>query len=250
MKRKVINWKWEDSEAQKSFIEWQGFPSDEDSLKEVEEAEGLTGIRPGAKILDLGCGNGRHAIELAKKGYSVVGIDVAELYLEEARKRSQKEGLQIEYRLQRGSELTETDEYDMIFAYNHTLGFMSPEELMDHFAKIYKALKPQGVFFLKTAGPQIKPDQTTDQEKDWAEQEDKFIMSEKSIVDGYRYEKCIVIDLTKEEIIEYREKQRAFSFEEVKNVLTEAGFSKIDSYKDLQGNQANRNEFGVYICKK
>ena len=35
-------------------------------------------IESGAKILDLACGKGRHAIHLAKKGYLTTGVDLAE----------------------------------------------------------------------------------------------------------------------------------------------------------------------------
>jgi SAM-dependent methyltransferase len=37
----------------------------------------LLGLIPGSKILDLYCGNGRHAVELAQKGFKVVGIDIS-----------------------------------------------------------------------------------------------------------------------------------------------------------------------------
>lgn len=34
-------------------------------------------LKPGAAILDVGCGTGRHAVALARKGYSVTGIDLS-----------------------------------------------------------------------------------------------------------------------------------------------------------------------------
>lgn len=48
-------------------------------------------------ILDIGCGTGRHAIELAKRGYSVVGIDLSESQLQKAREKAQREGVQVKF---------------------------------------------------------------------------------------------------------------------------------------------------------
>ncbi|MGC9470636.1 MAG: class I SAM-dependent methyltransferase [Bacteroidales bacterium] len=50
------------------------------------------------KILDVGCGTGRHAIELTKRGYSVTGIDLSESQLKRARENARKQNLEIDFR--------------------------------------------------------------------------------------------------------------------------------------------------------
>ncbi len=50
-----------------------------------------------ARILDIGCGTGRHAIELAKKGMRMTGVDISPEMLEEARKLAEKEKVQVEW---------------------------------------------------------------------------------------------------------------------------------------------------------
>lgn len=47
------------------------------------------------KILDVGCGTGRHSIELTKRGYMVTGIDFSESQLTSAREKAAKESLKI-----------------------------------------------------------------------------------------------------------------------------------------------------------
>jgi 2-polyprenyl-3-methyl-5-hydroxy-6-metoxy-1,4-benzoquinol methylase len=49
------------------------------------------------KIIDIGCGTGRHAIELSKRGYSMTGIDLSESLLEKARGKAKQKGLQIDF---------------------------------------------------------------------------------------------------------------------------------------------------------
>ncbi|MFH2011171.1 MAG: class I SAM-dependent methyltransferase [Pseudomonadota bacterium] len=49
------------------------------------------------KILDVGCGTGRHSIELSKRGYSVTGIDLSESQLQRARQKSSVQSLKIDF---------------------------------------------------------------------------------------------------------------------------------------------------------
>ncbi len=46
-------------------------------------------LQGGERILDLACGFGRHALELAARGYTVVGVDITPAYIEEAQRRAQ-----------------------------------------------------------------------------------------------------------------------------------------------------------------
>ena len=48
------------------------------------------------KILDIGCGTGRHSIELSKRGYSVTGIDLSESQLQRAKQKASSESLKID----------------------------------------------------------------------------------------------------------------------------------------------------------
>lgn len=48
-------------------------------------------------IIDVGCGTGRHSIELTKRGYSVIGIDLSESQLKKAREKSIESGLVIDF---------------------------------------------------------------------------------------------------------------------------------------------------------
>lgn len=250
VKKKIVNWSWENVESQKSFLDWQGMPNEKITSEEVSKIENILNIHSPSKMLDIGCGIGRHSIEFAKRGYEVKGIDVAETYLNQAIEKAKILNLNIAFEFKRGSQITERNIYDFAIAYYHTLGFMDNEELESHFRNIYNSIKKGGKFLLKTAGPQIIPSMIQEEKRDWAEKDNKYILSEKHIKDGYRIENCIVIDMLKDEVIEYREEQRAFSFEAVMNLLSSSGFSKIDCYKDLDGSLADDEEFGVYVCTK
>ncbi len=68
--------------------------------RDLSEAEQLADLietsvepQPGAEILDVGTGRGRHARVLARRGYRVTGLDLAEKAIATARERSRTEGL-------------------------------------------------------------------------------------------------------------------------------------------------------------
>lgn len=249
MRIKVINWTWEEPDAQQAFAELVGFPDPQKTREELDQIETFLQLRPPLHVLDVGCGTGRHTLELARRGYQVVGIDVAQSFLAQAQAEAQRQSKHIEFRLQRAAELQESAVYDIALAYNHTLGFMSDSELAQHFSAIRTALKPGGRLLLVLAGPKLTPNGASESSKGWIEKGEKLILSEKWLEKGYRIERCIVIDKQNDEIVEYRERQRAFSLGDVQWQLEAIGF-QVTCMKDLEGHPATPQEFGVFVCHK
>jgi len=68
------------------------------TLGECDFIEKEIGHDKSARILDVGCGTGRHTIELVKRGYSVSGIDLSESQLERARQKASEQSLKIEFK--------------------------------------------------------------------------------------------------------------------------------------------------------
>lgn len=194
--------------------------------------------------------DGRHSIEMAKRGYQVVGIDVAKLFLAEAKQKLSVSEQDVEFRFQRASELQETEAFDFALAYWHTIGFMSNEEIKRHFSAVHSALKPKASFLYVFQGPKLIPGQVDESSWNWKELNGKFILTEKAIKDGYRDENCIVIDTNAGEVIEYREHQRAMGFDDVLKYLQRAGFTRIKTYKDFEKNPATQEEFSIFLCRK
>lgn len=60
-------------------------------------AEVLGEREPAGRALDLGCGEGRNGIWLAKRGWSVIGVDYSEVAIERARRLAAAEGVEVEW---------------------------------------------------------------------------------------------------------------------------------------------------------
>ncbi len=61
------------------------------TVQEVDHVVGVLGLQPGARVLDVGCGTGRHAHELSGRGIEVHGIDISQRFVDIARSRASDE---------------------------------------------------------------------------------------------------------------------------------------------------------------
>ncbi len=66
------------------------------------------------KILDIGCGTGRHSIELAKRGYTVTGIDLSDSLLKRAKEKAAEQNLKIGFQKQDARDLPFHEEFDLV----------------------------------------------------------------------------------------------------------------------------------------
>lgn len=70
------------------------------------------GLPPGCRILDMGCGTGRHAIGLAARGYEMTGVDWSGGMLDEAKKEAAKAGVEIEWICEDAKKFRSPDTFD------------------------------------------------------------------------------------------------------------------------------------------
>src|SRR4030043_1637076 len=66
------------------------------------------------RILDIGCGTGRHSIELAKRGYTVIGIDLSESLLKRAKEKASEQNLHIVFQEHDARNLPFLHEFNLI----------------------------------------------------------------------------------------------------------------------------------------
>jgi SAM-dependent methyltransferase len=97
------------------------------------------------RVLDLGCGHGRHANELASRGYAVVGVDIVQRFLEIAEREAQARGLPAQFVLGDIRGLPWEEEFDRAICLFDVLGFFRDEENAAVLAGAARALRPGGM---------------------------------------------------------------------------------------------------------
>jgi SAM-dependent methyltransferase len=126
-------------------------PWTENTVEEVEFVEKLLSLSGGERILDLGCGYGRHALILAERGFDVIGVDITQEYIQEAKSRAAAKCLNTKFICSSILDLKFNREFDVVL--NLCDGAIGYSELENDnnaiFEIISRALVPNGQHLLQ-----------------------------------------------------------------------------------------------------
>jgi SAM-dependent methyltransferase len=114
----------------------------------IAETLSLWGIRTGARILDAGCGTGNHAIELARHGYVVKGLDISPQLIAEALGRAAGASLPVSFTVGDILDLPETVPYDAVLCRGVLNDLLEESGRRKAFHSFAKALVFRGVLIL------------------------------------------------------------------------------------------------------
>lgn len=111
---------------------------------EAEFVINAMNLAPGAQVLDLGCGYGRHAMELAARGYHVVGLDLSTPLLVRGGEEAHRRGLTINFVRGDMRELDFENQFDGVYCLFSTFGYFDDETNKKTLQNVARALKPHG----------------------------------------------------------------------------------------------------------
>ncbi|HTL33327.1 MAG TPA: class I SAM-dependent methyltransferase, partial [Kofleriaceae bacterium] len=101
-------------------------------------------LAAGAQVLDLGCGYGRHAMELAARGFHVVGLDISTPLLVRGGEEAHRRGLTINFVRGDMRELDFENQFDATYCLFSTFGYFDDETNKKTLQNVARALKPGG----------------------------------------------------------------------------------------------------------
>lgn len=118
----------------------------EDTKTQVDFIVKHLDLKGNERILDLACGFGRHSLELARRGFSVVGVDITEDYILDARKEAEREDLPAIFIHSDIRDLDFSGEFDVVLNMaDGAIGYLENEdENLKIFDVIARALRPGG----------------------------------------------------------------------------------------------------------
>lgn len=108
----------------------------------------ILGLKPGAAVLDLGCGPGLYASCLARVSLHVTGVDFSRRSIEYAVQFADQNNLDIAYRFENYLELQDENRYDAALLIYGDFCPLTPDQRLRLLGNIQHALKPGGAFVL------------------------------------------------------------------------------------------------------
>ncbi len=201
---------------------------------QVEKILSLIQAPPGAHILDLCCGPGRHALELARQGFRVTGVDRTGCSIERAGKSADEAGVDIEFVRDNMRAFRRSDAFDAAINMFTSFGYFDdPDDDRRILDNIYRSLKKGGCLLMELEGKEILAKKF--QPRDWVEQEGVFLLQEREAVDNWSCLKNRWILVTDGRVEEFHLRLRVYSAHELTSLMKEAGFGEISVYGDLDG---------------
>jgi SAM-dependent methyltransferase len=200
----------------------------------IDLIEKLARWKPGMRILDACCGVGRHAVELAARGYRVTGVDLTAGYLEAARESARAEGVSLEFVRADVRNFVRRGAFDGAINLFSSFGyFEDPGHDLVFLRNIFKSLVPGGRLVMDLLGKEIEA-------RDFVASE-RFaragfrVLSECAVIDGWSALAQRWVFVKGKRKREYRLERRLYSGRELSELLLKAGFSSAEIYGDYSG---------------
>ncbi len=188
-------------------------------------------ILPGSRVLDLATGTGSVALEFARRGCFVVGLDLSAPMIEEAERKSAEEGLPVKFLVRDLRSFKLPSEFDHAVCLYDSLNYiLDADELKHAFANIEGALQPQGllIFDVNTVRA-LEEELFTQRNRPGAPVEYRWQSKydPQSRISRIRMEFHV---LSTDEKFRIVQRQRAYTEAELRSMLFHAGFANITTY--------------------
>lgn len=208
--------------------------------QQVEQVHSLAGIQTG-RLLDLGCGPGRHSLAFARKGWKVTGVDRSTFLLDIAKERAETNGVEVDFVHDDIRSFVRSNTFDLVVNLFTSFGYFDdPADDLRVVRNIYASLRSGGTVVIDVMGREsfllrglhetvaqelpdgslrIERNQFTD---DWSALKGRwFVIRDQTV-------KMFEIRL------------RIYSGRELSDLLKEAGFASVVLFGDLDGRSFGR----------
>lgn len=207
---------------------------------EVDHIVKLLAPEKGAKILDLCCGIGRHSLELARRGYQVVGVDLTEEYLAKARRQAESEGLNVKFVRSDMRQFCQIEQFDAVINMFTAFGYFEIQaDNLRVLTNIHCSLRKGGKLLIDTIGKEILA--RIFKERDWQEEDGRIFLRDCKARRNWSWIDSRWMMLENGKVTEFRFGHRIYSAVELINMLNECGFSSVSIYGDLEGADYDQN---------
>lgn len=195
----------------------------------------LTCVEPSsnARVLDLGCGPGAHAIALARRGHRVMGVDTSARLLDRARTAARGEGVEVEWVEADMREFRRPESFDLVCSLYASFGYFDDRQNRRVLENVTTSLAPGGALVMDLVGRENAARHW--QERRWREVEHVLYLERCTLVDDWS---CMVSDwivVRDGNRLDFVTKQRLYSGTELRDLLQSVGFAHVRLAGGLDG---------------
>lgn len=231
------------------IYEKKDYKTESDFLTQVIKEYSPVAVK---NILSLGCGTASHDIILAKKGFTITGIDRSKEMIAIAKKKAKDSGVNIIFKVSDATKFQLNKKFNFAMAMFNIAGYMTENDKMEKMLiNVLRSLKKNGLFVFDCwYGPAVLKSRPENKEKKISE---KLIRKttqkldiEKSIID-------INFELSEngKTIVKENHKMRFWFFQELEYFLNKNGFKllKICNFLDLNS-KISEDNWNIFVIAK
>jgi D-alanine-D-alanine ligase len=200
------------------------------------------------RVLDLCCGQGRHTLELARRGYRAEGLDRSHYLVQKARASSRQDGLNVRFKEGDARKLPYgPDNFDVILLLGNSFGyFESGDDDRRVLEGIARVLKPGGRVLLDIADGGWLKENFQKRSWEWIDKK-HFVCRERSLsTDGTRLISREVITRSDVGVIaDQFYAERLYTRDEIVGLLAKAGFSGVQVHGEIATESGRGQDLGM-----
>lgn len=228
--------------------------NDANTEKEVDLLIRVAGLEPNDRVLDLCCGQGRHCLELSKRGFkNVTGVDRSRYLIRLAKRRAKQRKLAVTFREGdcRKIRLKDSD-FHCVALLGNSFGYFDREE--DDLAvldSVTRALGPRGgVVALDITNGDWMRKNFVPRSWEWVDQS-HFVCRERSwSADKARMiSREVVVHAERGVIVDQFYAERLYSSDSISELLERAGFTHIREHDMVETDSDRNQDLGMMACR-
>jgi D-alanine-D-alanine ligase len=223
--------------------------NEENTAAEVDVLVEKAGLTPESRILDLCCGQGRHVLELARRGFTdVAGLDRSRTLIRLARSRARKERLDVRFhegdarrfRLPR-------DSFDCVAILGNSFGYFEQEsDDLDILQSVSRVLRSDGTLVLDLADGDWLRQHFEARSWEWIDA-DQFVCRERSLAsDGVRLiSREVVVHAERGVIADQFYAERLYDRLSIERLLRRAGYRDVEVSQGAETRSDRNQDLGM-----
>lgn len=217
--------------------------------QEVDLFTDMLKLQPDDRILDLCCGQGRHSLELARRGFRFVdGLDRSPYLIQKARAVAKKENLNVRFKEGDARKLPyPPDTFDVVMILGNSFGyFETVDDDMKVLREVFRVLKPWGKLLIDVADGEYVKKNFQPRSWEWIDKKN-YVCRERSLsVDEARLiSREVIAHVNKGVVADQFYAERLYSKDSLAKFLRAAGFSELVFQVEISTDSQRKQDLGM-----